>query len=171
MHNMYNKTCSPDSGGFLSPTWTIVLLKLHWDVTDATLSALLCKVRAGSGVLSLTRATDGPKVRAHRQYSNYSCKCYHTLFVFYSFKSQCETGHWMITFRVSGGILLLIIIRSGGCGTGGGATLPLYCVWDITALQIPTARMHFCYCTYKTLLEHLFPYRCYIFGLVQFQNN
>lgn len=64
----------------------------------------------------------------------------------------------VITFRVAGGDLLLIIIRSGGRGTGGGATLPLYCVWDITALQIPTARMYICYCTYTPLFEHLLSY-------------
>lgn len=33
----------PDSGGFLSPTWTMVELKLHWLVTDTTLSALLAR--------------------------------------------------------------------------------------------------------------------------------
>lgn len=34
-------TISAESGGFLSPTWTIVLLKLPWLVMDTTLSALL----------------------------------------------------------------------------------------------------------------------------------
>lgn len=34
---------SPDSGGFLSPTWTMVLLKLQSEVVDTTLSALQCR--------------------------------------------------------------------------------------------------------------------------------
>lgn len=32
-----------DSGGFLSPTWTMVLLKLQSEVVDTTLSALQCR--------------------------------------------------------------------------------------------------------------------------------
>lgn len=52
--------CPPDSGGFLSPTWTMVLLKLHWDVTEATLSALAAMVRGGRGGGSPTRFTEPP---------------------------------------------------------------------------------------------------------------
>lgn len=49
-----------DSGGFLSPTWTMVLLKLHCDVTDATLSAFVAKVSGGSDDGSPTRLTEPP---------------------------------------------------------------------------------------------------------------
>lgn len=51
-----------DSGGFLSPTWTMVLLKLHCDVTDATLSAFVAKVSGGSEDGSPTRLTEPPLV-------------------------------------------------------------------------------------------------------------
>lgn len=49
-----------DSGGFLSPTCTMVLLKLHCDVTEATLSAFVAMVRGGRGGGSLTRLTEPP---------------------------------------------------------------------------------------------------------------
>lgn len=52
----------PDSGGFLSPTCTMVLLKLHCDVTEATLSAFVAKVKGGRGGGSPTRLTDPPVV-------------------------------------------------------------------------------------------------------------
>lgn len=38
----------------------MVLLKLHWDVTDATLSALVAMVSGGRGGGSLTRLTEPP---------------------------------------------------------------------------------------------------------------
>lgn len=50
----------PDSGGFLSPTCTMVLLKLHCDVTEATLSAFVAMVRGGREGGSLTRLTEPP---------------------------------------------------------------------------------------------------------------
>lgn len=46
-----------DSGGFLSPTCTMVLLKLHCDGSEATLSAFVAMVRGGSGGGSPTRLT------------------------------------------------------------------------------------------------------------------
>lgn len=49
-----------DSGGFLSPTWTMVLLKLHCDVTDATLSAFVANVSGGREDGSPTRPTEPP---------------------------------------------------------------------------------------------------------------
>lgn len=51
-----------DSGGFLSPTCTMVLLKLHWEVTEATLSALVAMVSGGRGGGSPTRLTEPPLV-------------------------------------------------------------------------------------------------------------
>lgn len=59
------------------------------------------------------------------------------------------------TFRVAGGVLLLIVVRSGGCGAGGGATLPFDCVWDVAAFQVPAAGTYFCYYAYETPFEHL----------------
>lgn len=49
-----------DSGGFLSPTCTMVLLKLHWDVTEATLSAFVAMVRGGREGGSPTMLTEPP---------------------------------------------------------------------------------------------------------------
>lgn len=44
----------------MSPTCTMVLLKLHWDVTEATLSAFIANVSGGSGGASPTKLTDAP---------------------------------------------------------------------------------------------------------------
>lgn len=44
----------------MSPTCTMVLLKLHCDVTEATLSAFVAMVRGGRGGGSLTRLTEPP---------------------------------------------------------------------------------------------------------------
>lgn len=44
----------------MSPTCTMVLLKLHWDVTEATLSAFVAMVSGGREGGSPTRLTEPP---------------------------------------------------------------------------------------------------------------
>lgn len=52
----------------MSPTCTMVLLKLHCEVMEATLSALVAMVSGGRDGASPTRSTDAPaEVRAESQ--------------------------------------------------------------------------------------------------------
>lgn len=77
-----------DSGGFLSPTCTMVLLKLHCDVAEATLSAFVAMVSGGREGGSPTRLTEPPLLL-----SLTSCCCLSSSDV----EVQEEEPHFLLT--------------------------------------------------------------------------